>query len=61
MFTVPGYGRIDFVPLARFVRSSGYRGWMIVEAEQDPIKATPKAAVTRAFDTITNLFAAQNA
>ncbi len=57
MFTVPGEGRIDFGPLVRFVKTSGYRGWMIVEAEQDPAKAPPKAAVARAFATIAKLFA----
>ena len=60
MFTVPGDGRIDFAPLAGFVRRSGYRGWLIVEAEQDPAKAPPKAAVARAFDHIASLFAAHN-
>jgi len=56
MFTVPGDGRIDFEPLARFVKA-GYRGWMIVEAEQDPAKAPPEAAVARAFATVAKLFA----
>jgi inosose dehydratase len=61
MFTVPGDGRIDFAPLAGFVRRSGYCGWLIVEAEQDPAKAPPRAAVARAFDHVTCLFAAQSA
>ncbi|MBN8953596.1 MULTISPECIES: myo-inosose-2 dehydratase [unclassified Rhizobium] len=49
MFTVPGDGIIDFAPLAKFVRESGYRGWLVVEAEQDPAIAPPKAAVARAI------------
>ncbi len=57
MFTVPGDGRIDFAPLARFVKTSGYRGWLVVEAEQDPAKAPPRAAVARAFAHIVKLFA----
>lgn len=57
MFTVPGDGRIDFMALARFVRTSGYRGWLVVEAEQDPARAPPKAAVARAFAHIVKLFA----
>ncbi len=61
MFTVPGDGRIDFGPLAGFVRRSGYRGWMIVEAEQDPARAAPKAAVARAFDHVIRLFASRPA
>ncbi len=52
MFTVPGDGIVDFTPLARFVRESGYRGWLVVEAEQDPALAPPRPAVTRAFDHI---------
>jgi len=48
VFTVPGDGCIDFGPLAAFVAHSGYQGWMVVEAEQDPDKAPPLAAVMRA-------------
>lgn len=58
MFTVPGDGIVDFTPLARFVRESGYRGWLVVEAEQDPALAPPRPAVTRAFDHILHTFAA---
>ena len=32
-------------PLAGFVRGSGYRGWLVVEAEQDPGRAPPNSAV----------------
>lgn len=58
MFTVPGDGDIDFMPLARFVKDSGYRGWMVVEAEQDPARpeAEPRAATKRAFDHVISLF-----
>ena len=48
MFTVPGDGGIDYRPLAEFIARSGYQGWMVVEAEQDPAKAPPLATVTRA-------------
>ncbi|TDR56167.1 2-keto-myo-inositol dehydratase [Halomonas ventosae] len=41
MFTVPGDGYIDYVPLFRGLRESGYEGWMVVEAEQDPAVAHP--------------------
>lgn len=56
MFTVPGDGFVDFEPLVRFV-SSNYRGWLVVEAEQDPAMAPPRPAVGRAFDHIRDLFA----
>ena len=48
MFTVPGDGGIDYRPLAEFIARSGYQGWMVVEAEQDPAKAPPLETVTRA-------------
>lgn len=40
-FTVPGDGCIDFEPIFDVLSKSGYEGWMIVEAEQDPAKANP--------------------
>ncbi len=41
VFTVPGDGAIDFVPVLRALALTGYRGWLTVEAEQDPAKAHP--------------------
>lgn len=41
IFTVPGDGCIDFRPLLRRLCDSGYSGWLVVEAEQDPRKAHP--------------------
>ncbi|MEX2742187.1 myo-inosose-2 dehydratase [Rhizobium mongolense] len=58
MFTVPGDGIVDFAPLAAFVRQSGYQGWLVVEAEQDPALAPPLPAVTAAFHHILDTFAA---
>jgi inosose dehydratase len=52
MFTVPGDGSVDFSPLGRFVRETGYKGWLIIEAEQDPSRAPPKPAVTRAIAAV---------
>lgn len=57
MFTVPGDGLIDFGPIARFVRDHGYRGWLVVEAEQDPALAPPRPAAASAFDHIRGVFA----
>lgn len=39
VFTVPGDGGIDFAPLIARLQQHGYRGWLVVEAEQDPIVA----------------------
>ena len=40
-FTVPGDGCIDFQPVANYLKKTGYDGWIVVEAEQDPVKAPP--------------------
>jgi inosose dehydratase len=41
VFTVPGDGDIDFVPVFRALKKAKYEGWWVVEAEQDPAKANP--------------------
>ncbi|WP_086315344.1 inosose dehydratase [Enterococcus sp. 7F3_DIV0205] len=41
VFTVPGDGMIDFAPIWEAIKSSDYKGWIVVEAEQDPAKANP--------------------
>jgi inosose dehydratase len=41
VFTVPGDGSIDFVPIFQALAAIGYSGWLVVEAEQDPAKADP--------------------
>ncbi|MGQ8844905.1 myo-inosose-2 dehydratase [Serratia plymuthica] len=40
-FTVPGDGVIDFRPVFKLLDERGYKGWMVVEAEQDPALANP--------------------
>ncbi len=39
VFTVPGDGHIDFKSLLQILHDHGYRGWLVVEAEQDPALA----------------------
>lgn len=41
IFTVPGDGMIDFKPIVSAIDASGYKGWVVVEAEQDPALANP--------------------
>ncbi len=41
VFTVPGDGSIDFVPILETLAAADYEGWLVVEAEQDPAKANP--------------------
>ncbi|MFO1395525.1 MAG: myo-inosose-2 dehydratase [Burkholderiales bacterium] len=38
-FTVPGDGVIDFPAVIGLLRKHGYEGWLVVEAEQDPVVA----------------------
>jgi len=48
VFTVPGDGDIDFVPILQALSDRGYEGWLVVEAEQDPAKAHPLTYATKA-------------
>ena len=41
VFTVPGDGCIDYEPLFKILYENNYEEWLIIEAEQDPIKANP--------------------
>ena len=43
MFTVPGDGDLEFLPLFEALSGIDYSGWVIVEAEQDPAIANPRA------------------
>lgn len=40
-FTVPGDGAVDFPALIDILDRHAYRGWLVVEAEQDPAVAPP--------------------
>jgi inosose dehydratase len=50
VFTVPGdpEGCIDFPSIFRILDEHDYRGWIVVEAEQDPAKANPFEYATMA-------------
>jgi len=41
VFTVPGDGCIDYAAFAAALAEADYGGWVVVEAEQDPVKAPP--------------------
>ncbi|GIL01319.1 MAG: myo-inosose-2 dehydratase [Alphaproteobacteria bacterium] len=43
VFTVPGdlEGGVDFAPVLAIAARHGYDGWLVIEAEQDPLKADP--------------------
>lgn len=54
-FTVPGDGCIDFKPIFAVLEESGYAGWMVVEAEQDPAKANPFTYAKKAREYLRGL------
>ena len=47
-FTIPGDGCVEFDPIFQVLAESGYEGYMVVEAEQDPAKANPLEYAIRA-------------
>ncbi|MFW9257622.1 myo-inosose-2 dehydratase [Nostoc sp. CALU 546] len=53
VFTVPGdkEGAINFKPILEELSKHKYEGWLVVEAEQDPVKANPLkyAKMARAY------------
>ena len=51
VFTIPGDGCVDFPAIFRVLTSVDYRGWLVVEAEEDPLKvpALPKAKKARDY------------
>jgi inosose dehydratase len=58
VFTVPGDGSIDYRPVLQPISARGYRGWLVVEAEQDPTVATPIVYARKGFDYLAPLTAA---
>ena len=55
VFTVPGDGDLDYGPLIREIAEHGYDGWLVVEAEQDPVKAPPLAMAKTGFSHVSGL------
>lgn len=55
IFTVPGDGSIDYLPILRILRDNNYSGWLVVEAEQDPKKAHPLTYATMGFKNLHRL------
>jgi len=50
VFTVPGDGCIDYAAVLAPLREHGYRGWLVVEAEQDPSVAPSLAYARKGYE-----------
>ncbi|MEH6443739.1 MAG: myo-inosose-2 dehydratase [Oceanospirillaceae bacterium] len=57
VFTVPGDGCIDYATLFSGLKTSGYQGWLVVEAEQDPAIANPLIYATMGAQNLQRLCA----
>ncbi len=51
VFTIPGEGVVDFPAVFAGLARQRYRGWLVVEAEEDPVRvpALPKAIKAREY------------
>ncbi|HEY3179170.1 MAG TPA: myo-inosose-2 dehydratase [Casimicrobiaceae bacterium] len=56
-FTVPGDGAVDFEALLAILHQNRYRGWLVVEAEQDPVVAPPYRYAEMGFRHLRGLVA----
>jgi inosose dehydratase len=54
-FTVPGDGAIDFGRVLAVLDRHGYRGWLVVEAEQDPAVAPSYAYADKGYRHLAGL------
>ena len=55
VFTVPGDGTVDFPAVLAVLKTADYRGWLVVEAEQDPAKAHPLTYARMGHDYLSSV------
>lgn len=55
IFTVPGDGSVDFRRVLSALFEARYRGWLVVEAEQDPAVAHPLTYAKLGYRTVSAL------
>jgi inosose dehydratase len=55
VFTIPGDGAVDFRTVLGALAEADYRGWLVVEAEEDPAIAPPLAKARRAREFLRSL------
>ncbi|MCC7114207.1 MAG: myo-inosose-2 dehydratase [Burkholderiales bacterium] len=59
-FTVPGDGAVDFRSIVDILAAQRYRGWLVVEAEQDPVVAPAYEYARKGYGTLRALVDAAN-
>ncbi len=52
MFTVPGDGGLDYARIMSALNTIDYSGWIVIEAEQDPVIANPRAYAELGLETL---------
>lgn len=52
MFTVPGDGGLDYAAVMQALKAIDYSGWIVIEAEQDPKLADPRAYADLGLSTL---------
>ena len=56
-FSTPGEGCVDFAAVVAILREVGYRGWLVVEGEQDPAVAPAYRYADMAYRLLASLVA----
>lgn len=58
VFTVPGNGDLDFAPIMKELTRRNYRGWALLEGEQDPVRNPPFDLAKKAIEYLNSLITA---
>ena len=59
-FSTPGEGCVDFAAVIAILRDAGYRGWLVVEGEQDPAVAPAYRYAEMAYRLLSALVAGKS-
>jgi hypothetical protein len=59
-FSTPGEGCVDFAAVIAILRDAGYRGWLVVEGEQDPAVAPAYRYADMAYRLLSSLVAGKS-